>query len=108
MIGEKNYQELIDLKEVFDPEHLFNPGKIVRAFKMDEDLRYEVDRKEPEIQTLLDFSDSQGILRVAEKCNGSGDCRKSPEAGGTLCPGYRATREEKDSTRARANASENF
>ena len=67
MIGEKNYQELIDLKEVFDPEYLFNPGKIVRAFKMDEDLRYEVDRNEPEIETLLDFSDSQGIFEGCRK-----------------------------------------
>jgi Fe-S oxidoreductase len=45
-----------------------------------------------------------GILRLAEKCNGSGDCRKLPSAGGTLCPSYRATRNEKDTTRARANA----
>jgi hypothetical protein len=75
---------------------------------MDEQLRYEVGRKEPEINTLMDFSDSKGILRLAEKCNGSGDCRKSPEAGGTLCPSYRATRDEKDSTRARANALREF
>ncbi|MNX58758.1 Anaerobic glycerol-3-phosphate dehydrogenase subunit C [compost metagenome] len=59
---------------------------------------------EPEIKTIQDFSDSMGILRAAEKCNGSGDCRKMPSAGGTLCPSYRATRNEKDTTRARANA----
>ncbi|MDA8596602.1 FAD-binding oxidoreductase [Flavobacteriaceae bacterium] len=108
MIGEKNYHDLIKVKELFDPNYIFNPGKIVNAYKMDENLRYEVDRVEPEIDTFLDFSDSQGILRVAEKCNGSGDCRKSPEAGGTLCPSYRATKNEKDTTRARANALREF
>ncbi|WP_340156537.1 4Fe-4S dicluster domain-containing protein, partial [uncultured Winogradskyella sp.] len=70
--------------------------------------RYDVDRKEPEIETLLDFSSSQGILREAEKCNGSGDCRKLPEFGGTMCPSFRATRNEKDTTRARANTLREF
>ncbi|NJW55269.1 (Fe-S)-binding protein, partial [Salinimicrobium oceani] len=49
-----------------------------------------------------------GILRGAENCNGSGDCRKPAEAGGTMCPSYRATRNEKDTTRARANALREF
>jgi len=71
---------------------------------MDENLRFEAGRIEPEIKTIQDFSDSLGVLRAAEKCNGSGDCRKLPSAGGTLCPSYRATRNEKDTTRARANA----
>jgi len=75
---------------------------------MDENLRYEVDRIEPKIETIQDFSDSLGILRAAEKCNGSGDCRKLPDAGGTMCPSYRATRNEKDTTRARANALREF
>ena len=71
---------------------------------MDENLRVEAGRIEPDIQTIQDFSDSMGILRAAEKCNGSGDCRKLPSAGGSMCPSYRATRNEKDTTRARANA----
>ncbi|MGB0837100.1 MAG: FAD-binding and (Fe-S)-binding domain-containing protein [Flavobacteriaceae bacterium] len=108
MIGEKNYALLKEIKNLFDPNGIFNPGKIVDAYKMDESLRYEVDRAEPQISTLMNFDDSQGILRVAEKCNGSGDCRKSPEAGGTLCPSYRATKDEKDTTRARANALREF
>ncbi len=108
MIGEKNYELLRDLKQTFDPLKIFNAGKIVDAYAMDEQLRYEVEREEPDINTFMDFSDSKGILRLAEKCNGSGDCRKSPEAGGTLCPSYRATRDEKDSTRARANALREF
>lgn len=104
MIGDKNYQLLKRIKSTFDPENIFNPGKIVESFPMDKNLRYEIDRVEPKIETLLDFSNSQGILREAEKCNGSGDCRKLPEFGGTMCPSYRATRDEKDTTRARANA----
>lgn len=108
MIGEKNYELLKRIKKGFDPNNVFNEGKIVDAFPMDKSLRYAVDRKEPEIKTILDFSDSEGILKLAEKCNGSGDCRKSPEAGGTLCPSYRATRDEKDTTRARANTLREF
>ncbi len=104
MIGEQNYKLLKQIKDVFDPQNIFNPGKIVDAFKMDESLRYKVDRSEPRIETLMDFSDSEGILRLAEKCNGSGDCRKSAEAAGAMCPSYHATKNEKDTTRARANA----
>ncbi|MBG6062925.1 FAD/FMN-containing dehydrogenase/Fe-S oxidoreductase [Flavobacterium sp. CG_9.1] len=104
MIGDQNYELLKRIKLAFDPHTILNVGKIVNAFKMDENLRVESGRAEPEIQTIQDFSDSMGILRAAEKCNGSGDCRKLPSAGGTLCPSYRATRNEKDTTRARANA----
>ncbi len=104
MIGEANYQLLKRIKSAFDSNNIFNPGKIVDAFPMDENLRYKTDRVEPEIETFLDFSHAQGILREAEKCNGSGDCRKLPEFGGVMCPSYRATRNEKDTTRARANA----
>ena len=104
MIGAKNYELLKRIKKAFDPNIIFNVGKIVNASKMDENLRVEAGRIEPDIQTIQDFSDSLGILRAAEKCNGSGDCRKPPSAGGTLCPSYRATRNEKDTTRARANA----
>jgi len=104
MIGNDNYAILKRIKSAFDADTIFNPGKIVDAFPMDDSLRYEVDRVQPELETILDFSSSQGILREAEKCNGSGDCRKLPEFGGTMCPSYRATRNEKDTTRARANA----
>lgn len=108
MIGEKNYELLKEVKAVFDPNNIFNPGKIVDAAKMDTSLRYEIDRTEPEIDTIFDFSDSQGILRAAEKCNGSGDCRKPASFSGTMCPSYRATTNEKDTTRARANALREF
>ncbi|PQJ78847.1 FAD-binding and (Fe-S)-binding domain-containing protein [Polaribacter porphyrae] len=103
MIGENNYQLLRRIKKAFDPNNVFNQGKITDAFPMDKSLRYEIDRVEPEIKTIQDFSDSEGILKLAEKCNGSGDCRKPVEAGGTMCPSYRATKKEKETTRARAN-----
>ena len=104
MIGEENYKLLRRIKSYFDPNNIFNPGKIVDAYPMDASFRYEEDRVEPRINTLMDFSDSQGILRAAEKCNGSGDCRKTEEMAGAMCPSYHATRNEKDTTRARANA----
>jgi FAD/FMN-containing dehydrogenase/Fe-S oxidoreductase len=108
MIGEKNYQLCRRIKALFDPNNIFNPGKIVDAPKMDESLRYEIERSEPEIKTLMDFSDSDGYLRLAEKCNGSGDCRKDVFAGGAMCPSYRATKDEKDVTRSRANTLREF
>ncbi len=108
MIGKENYELLKRIKTAFDADNIFNPGKIVDAYAMDESLRYVPNRTEPEIETLMDFSKSQGILREAEKCNGSGDCRKLPEFGGTMCPSYRATKNEKDTTRARANALREF
>ncbi|MCL7764675.1 FAD-binding protein [Polaribacter sp. Z014] len=108
MIGDKNYQLLRRVKKAFDPNNVFNQGKITDAFAMDENLRYEIDRVEPEIKTIQDFSDNEGILKLAEKCNGTGDCRKPVEAGGTMCPSYRATKDEKDTTRARANTLREF
>lgn len=106
MIGQKNYELLKRIKTAFDPHSIFNKGKIIDAYPIDESLRYEIDRIEPEIDTILDFSDSLGILRASEKCNGSGDCRKLK--GGAMCPSYRATLNEKDTTRARANALREF
>ncbi len=108
MIGAENYELLRKVKQAFDPKNLFNPGKIVEPYPMDESLRYEVGREEPVIETQFDFSDSQGILRAAEKCNGSGDCRKTEEAKGGMCPSYHATRDEKHTTRGRANALREF
>ena len=108
MYGKEVYQLLREVKYAFDPKNIFNPGKIVDTPAMDSSLRYTPDRTEPEIDTIMDFSDADGFLRLAEKCNGSGDCRKSVEAGGTMCPSYRATKEEKDTTRARANALREF
>lgn len=108
MIGQDNYELLRRVKSSFDPAGIFNPGKITDAYPMDRSLRYTTDREEPVIPTFMDFSDSQGILRAAEKCNGSGDCRKTEKMSGTMCPSYHATRNEKDTTRGRANALREF
>ncbi len=108
MIGEQNYELLRRIKSYFDPNNIFNPGKIVDAFPMDESLRYEIDRVEPVIPTLLNFSDSEGILKSAEKCNGSGDCRKTEKMAGAMCPSFHATRNEQHTTRGRANTLREF
>ncbi len=108
MLGEANYELLRSIKKTWDPHGIFNPGKITDAPPMDASLRYEVGAKPPEIETVMDFSDAGGFLHMAEKCNGSGDCRRLDLSGGTMCPSYRATRDEKDTTRARANALREF
>jgi len=103
MTGDTCYELMRRVKDTFDPDHLFNPGKIIDTPPMDEFHRYGPGHPTPEYETIFDFSDVRGILRAAEKCNGSGDCRKTQLTGGTMCPSYMATRDEKDSTRARAN-----
>ncbi|MCK5821902.1 MAG: 4Fe-4S dicluster domain-containing protein, partial [Bacteroidales bacterium] len=108
LFGEIVYGLLKDVKKAFDPEGIFNPGKIVNSPPMDEFLRYEPDQQTPDIDTYFDFSASEGFLRAIEKCNGSGDCRKSHLIGGSMCPSYQATRDEKNTTRARANILREF
>ncbi|MDH5367801.1 MAG: 4Fe-4S dicluster domain-containing protein, partial [Cyclobacteriaceae bacterium] len=103
MIGEKNFELLKRIKLAWDPDNIFNPGKIVDTPSMNKSLRYSPGQVTPEFNTILDFSDNQGLVRSAELCNGSGDCRKTELSGGTMCPSYMATRNEKDTTRARAN-----
>ena len=103
MYGEKVYQLLRELKHAFDPDSIFNPGKITDTPVMNSQLRYKPGQITKEIETVFDFSDTMGIVRAAEQCNGSGDCRKSEIFAGTMCPSYQATRNEKDTTRARAN-----
>lgn len=103
MVGEKNYQLLRRIKKIWDPDSVFNQGKITDTPPMDSFLRFEVGKPTPKFDTALDFSDSLGIVRLAEKCNGSADCRKSEIIGGTMCPSFQATRDERNTTRARAN-----
>ena len=107
MVGERNYGLLKQVKRAWDPELIFNPGKIVDTPPMDSFLRYDAGQKTPGFETVFRFH-GQDILQHAEQCNGSGDCRKSHLAGGTMCPSYMATREEKDTTRARANILREF
>ncbi len=103
MIGDDNFKLLKQIKSAWDTENIFNPGKIVDTPSMNSSLRYFPGQATPEFDTTLDFTASDGMLRAAEQCNGAGDCRKTHLIGGTMCPSYMASRNEKDTTRARAN-----
>jgi len=106
--GDEVYQLMRKFKFTFDSDNIFNPGKIIDTPPMNTSLRYEPGQKVRGIETIFDFSSTHGILRAAEKCNGSGDCRKTHLAGGTLCPSYMATLNEANTTRARANLLREF
>ena len=108
MLGDKVYALLKELKAVWDSRNILNPGKIVNTPPMNSHLRYMKDQKTREIKTIYDFSATQGYVRMAEKCNGTGDCRKSQVIGGTMCPSYKATLNEQNTTRARANTLREF
>ncbi|WP_348798297.1 FAD-binding and (Fe-S)-binding domain-containing protein [Flavobacterium adhaerens] len=103
MLGDEIYKLFIEVKNTWDPWGIFNPGKIVNTPPMDTNLRYTPGQETPMPETYFDFSELNGIVRAAEMCNGSGDCRKTEKSGGTMCPSYMATRDEKHTTRARAN-----
>ena len=89
------------VKKTFDPNNLLNPGNIVNAPAMTENLRYGADYHVLQLNGQLDFSEDQGFHRAVEMCNGAGICRKTST--GTMCPTYMVTREEEHSTRGRAN-----
>ncbi|WP_338875216.1 FAD-linked oxidase C-terminal domain-containing protein [Spirosoma sp. SC4-14] len=108
MLGPENYQLCKDVKALWDPHNTFNPGKVVDTPPMNESLRSEADVVIPQPKTVFDFSKDGGLLELAEKCSGSGDCRKTAISGGTMCPSYMATRRERDTTRARANILRHF
>ena len=103
MLGEKNYGLIKSVKNTWDPNNILNPGKIVNTPPITENLRFIPGKPIPEPKTHFDFSNNKGYFRSIEKCNGSGDCRKSELIGGTLCPTFMATRDEDKSTRGRAN-----
>lgn len=107
MVGEKNYKLLQEIKRSWDPENIFNPNKIVDTPPMNTMLRYEPGQFTPEFKTIFHFH-QQDILQHAEQCNGSGDCRKTHLSGGTMCPSFMASKNEKDTTRARANILREF
>ncbi|MCL4129362.1 UNVERIFIED_CONTAM: hypothetical protein GTU68_061655 [Idotea baltica] len=108
IVGEHNYELFREIKQTWDAQNIFNPNKIVDTQPMDEGLRYEENQATRTFETVFDFSDTEGILRMTEKCNGTGECRKTHLSGGTMCPSYMATRNEKDTTRARANILREF
>ena len=107
MVGEKNYTLLKEVKKTFDPNNVFNPNKIVDTPPMNTMLRYVPGQQTPAFKTYFRYA-NQDVLQHAEQCNGSGDCRKTEMSGGTMCPSFMATRNEKDTTRARANILREF
>lgn len=100
--GEKLYRAFKSVKSIFDPHNLLNPGKIVDAPAVDTNLRYGINYKDQDFQSMFHYRNEGGFKDAVHLCNGVGECRK--HSGGSMCPSYRATLEEKDSTRGRANA----
>ena len=104
MYGSRMVNAFAEVKKLFDPDNLLNPGKIVRPEKMDNRslFRYSSDYQHPDVDTYLDWSPWGGFQQAAEMCNNNGACRKS--SGDVMCPSYRVTQDEKHLTRGRANA----
>ncbi|MEJ7589561.1 MAG: FAD-linked oxidase C-terminal domain-containing protein, partial [Ferruginibacter sp.] len=107
MVGDKNYELLKLIKRSWDPGNILNPNKIVDTPSMNTMLRYTPGQQTPVFKTVFRYHD-QDVLQHAEQCNGSGDCRKTHLSGGTMCPSFMATKNEKDTTRARANILREF
>ncbi|MDQ3793614.1 MAG: FAD-binding oxidoreductase, partial [Actinomycetota bacterium] len=101
MYGPEILRAFAEVKGLFDPEGVLNPGVIVDPPRMDRSLRIGPGRRRLPINTNLDFSDQGNFAKAVELCNGSGLCRK--KTGGTMCPSYMITLDEHDTTRARAN-----
>lgn len=105
--GPELYEAFRRVKALFDPENLMNPNKIIDPPSMTEHMRYQVPgyaekAKAAEAKALFHYRAQGGLTLAVEQCNGVGACRKL--GSGVMCPSFMATRDEKDSTRARANA----
>ena len=103
MMGDHCYGLLKQVKSAWDGANILNPGKIVNTPSMTSDFRYEPGKPTREFQTYFNYDKTLGMMRSIEQCNGAGDCLKSEIIGGTMCPSYMATRDEKNVTRGRAN-----
>ncbi len=103
MFGGRLVRAFEEVKDAFDPQALFNPGKIVRATKMDDRslFRYRPDYRQVPVDTALDWSEWGGFAAASEMCNNNGACRTRDA--GVMCPSYRATGDEQHLTRGRAN-----
>lgn len=103
VLGREILPLLARVKAIWDPDGLFNPGKIVAPRPMEEALRFSPSYTPAQVDTVFHWRETGGFGAALEMCNGAGVCRKLAASGGTMCPSYQATREEKDSTRGRAN-----
>lgn len=106
LFGDRLYEAMRQVKRIFDPDNLMNPGKIVDAPAMTENLRDALLREAKPLPTALDLTvlagGSDGMRGAADRCMNIGLCRKTDA--GVMCPSYQATLREQDSTRGRANA----
>ncbi|MBX7165200.1 MAG: FAD-binding protein [Pirellulales bacterium] len=102
MFGPRIYQAFRELKSAFDPQGIFNPGKVVEGPSPIEHLRHLPGEQTLPVLTVFDFAEQGGFAGAAAQCSGVGVCRKT--LSGTMCPSFMATRDEEHSTRGRANA----
>jgi Fe-S oxidoreductase len=102
MFGPELYEAFKQVKRAFDPDGVLNPGKVVDGPAIEENLRVPPGVALPEPPTVFDYTAQGGFFRSVELCNGNGACRKTH--GGAMCPSYRVTKDERDTTRGRANA----
>lgn len=100
--GPQVYEALKEVKALFDPEYRMNPGKIIDSPPIDQSLRYGTTYKDKEVSSFFQFREDGGFANAIHMCTGVGECRKL--SGGTMCPSFKATRDEEHSTRGRANA----
>lgn len=104
LFGDSLYEAMRAVKHVFDPDGRLNPGKKVDPPRMTEHLRDPALPVPLPVATRLDFGAPDGMHAMANRCARIGVCRRSPHTGGTMCPSFMATRDERHSTRGRANA----
>lgn len=100
--GTTIYNVFRDLKKLFDPDNLMNPGKIVDAQTIEKNLRYGSKYADQDVKTEFQYRSENSFREAVHMCSGVGECRKI--IGGTMCPSFKATRDEEHSTRGRANA----
>lgn len=100
--GEQVYGALKEVKQLFDPDNRMNPGKIIDSPPIDENLRYGASYEDQPLETHYHYREDGNFANAVHMCTGVGECRKM--LGGTMCPSFKATREEEHSTRGRANA----
>jgi FAD/FMN-containing dehydrogenase/Fe-S oxidoreductase len=100
--GSQLYQAFIQIKQLFDPDNLMNPGKIVNAPPIDSSLRYGPAYQDQPIETVFKYRHDGSFHDAVHMCSGVGECRKTLT--GTMCPSFMATMDEEHSTRGRANA----
>lgn len=100
--GDTLYNAFLEVKSLFDPKNLMNPGKIIEAQTIEKNLRYGTSYTDDNVKTEYSYKEEEGFESAVHMCSGVGECRKV--LGGTMCPSFKATRDEEHSTRGRANA----